>query len=755
MVKRFMKYGVAFLILSIIGVTYFQFNTQGIQYAIAVAEDNFKDVIVNDQKGTCTNQLVEEDIPERFTKVAENEQLELYLEEESVAIAVKDKCNGYTWFSYDVHRDMEADGYSQEMIRYIHSGISLVTYDGFTPGRRTVLDSNIEKTYQMMDNGFTVTLDFTAQQIKFDAVVTLQGGDLLFHIPQESVEEYNPDLWKPGNNNVSMNDLIIYPFFGSASHKDDGYMVIPDGAGAIVNLDETPKHAAGYSAPVYGRDMGYENSSSPSQRGLTTKPLENVSLPIFGVIHEVDKTGVLVISESGSSYATYNYRSRDTNTNYYQSYFAYNYRTAYSQFQSRVNEDQHVLGFQQKPNEFDLVQRYVFLNENEANYVGVAKKYRDLLEKKEGLTKNIDSSYNEIPLKIDFVNSEITMGTLGEESIPVTTYDQAKELSKTLLDKGYENLNVTFKTFIQNELTYKFGVSEGLGGQKDLEEAIQFFSANDITFNYYADYARSYFEKTRYSASKMNRQNLSVYNRQNNLLNYLNNPKYYTVLAEKDLDRFKKNKIDSLALGGFSGSLFTHYDSGTIGSSTEGMEYTKKVMEYLHDHGIRTSMYAPDAYLYRYIEEYFDAPIHSSGLMFIDETVPLVSLVLSGYKDMYSTYMNFSSNDIEAKLRLIEFGVYPSFVLTGESTYKLKGTVSNDIYVSEYSYLEDRIDAYYNFVNEGLGDVIGSEMINHTIVDHGIVIVEYSNGKEIVINYNDSDYLYGDVQIKAKGVVIL
>ncbi|WP_100405240.1 DUF5696 domain-containing protein [Bacillus solitudinis] len=755
MVKKVMKYGVVLLIVSIIGVTYFQFNSQGVPYAIVVAEDNYENVIVNDQTVTCDNQFVEANIPERFKKVTENEQLELYLEEESVSIAVKDKCNGYTWFSYDVHRDMEAEGYSQEMIRYVRSGISLMTYDKFTPGRRTVLDSNVEKSYQMTEDGFTVSVDFTDQKIKFDAVVTLQGGDLLFHVPEESVEEYNLDLWKPGNNNVSMNEMIIYPFFGSASHKEDGYIVIPDGSGAIVSLDETPKYATGYSAPVYEKDMGYENTTSPSRRGISAKPSESVSLPIFGVIHEVDKTGVLVISESGSSYATYNYRSKDTNTLYYQSYFTYNYRTAYSQFQSRVNEEQHVLGFQEKPNQFDLVQRYVFLNENQANYVGVAKKYRDLLEKKDGLSKNSDPTHNKIPLKIDFINSELTMGTLGKEDVPVTTYDQAHELSKTLLDKGYENLNVTFKTFLPNELTYKFDVLGSLGGQEDLEEVIQFFSSNNIKFNYYMDYARSYFEKTRYSASKMNRQDLSVYNRQNNLLNYLNNPKFYSVLAEKDLENLQKNKIDSLAFGGLSGSLFTHYDNGTIGSSTDGMEYTKNLMEYLHDNEIRTSMYSPDAYLYPYLDDYFDTSIHSSGLMFIDDTIPLVSLVLSGYKDMYSPYMNFSSNDTEAKLRLIEFGVYPSFVLTGESTYKLKGTASNDIYVSEYSFLEERIDAYYNFVNEGLGKVIDSEMINHTIVDQGIVIVEYRNGKKIVINYNDSNYLYGDEEIKSKGFVIL
>ncbi|OIJ17483.1 hypothetical protein BKP37_03035 [Anaerobacillus alkalilacustris] len=754
MVDKYWKYGVALLVVAILGASFF-INTINVPYGIAVAQDNFRSVTVNDQMGICTNPLIETNIPERFKKLAENEQLELYLEEETLAIAVRDKCNGYTWFSYDVHRDLEAEGYSQEMIRFMKSGISLITYDRFTPGRRTVMDSKVEKTYEMLEDGFRVAVDFTEQQIKFDAIVTLQGGDLLFNIPQESVVEYNPDLWRPGNNNISMNDLIIYPFFGSATHKEDGYIVIPDGSGAIINLKETPTFTTGYSASVYGRDMGYENNPRSSRNRFTVKPLERVSLPIFGIIHEVDQAGLLVISESGSSYATYNYRSRDTNTDYYQSYFTYNYRTAYAQFQSRVNEDQYVLGFQPKPNQFDLVQRYVFLNGEQANYVGVAKNYRDLLEKKDALTQRNTLDFENIPMKIDFINNEVTMGTLGMENVSATTYRQAKEVTKSLLEKGYNHLNVSFKTFIQKDRTYKFDVLRNLGGKNEFEETLQFFADNDIAFQYYVDYAQSYFDKTKYTANKMNRQDFSVWNHNLNVINFMNNPKFFTSLAEKDMKNYQKHQIGHLALESLSGSLFTHYDKGTIGSSVEGMEYTKNLLQYFHDHGIRTSMYTPDAYLFSLIDDYFDTPITSSELQFVDATIPLVSLVLSGYKDMYSPYMNFSSNDQESILKLIEFGVYPSFVLTGESAYNLKRTASNNIYVSEMEYLEGRIDDFYQNINESLSEVIGYEMINHRIVDHGIVIVTYSNGKEIMINYNDTDYFYEDVQIKSKGFVIL
>lgn len=755
MVVKIWKYGIVFFILAIFGVSCLLGDRQDVKYGLAVAQSNYEDIAVNDGTKTCAAHAAEASVPDTFKKVADNEQLELYLEEESVAIAVKDKCSGYVWFSYDVGTDMQEAGYSADMIAYIKSGISIMTYDKFTPGRRTILGDKAEKTFRLRDDGFTVTIDFTKAQIKFDMAVTLRQGDVIVHIPRESIQEYNPKLWEPGNDDISLSEIIVFPFFGSAASKEDGYIVIPDGSGAMVNLNETPKYATGYSAPVYGQDPGYENTVELNPRRIAVKPLERVSLPIYGMIHDADRAGVLVIAENGASYATYNYVSKNLQTNYYQSYFTYNYRTAYAQFQSRVKEDQHILGFQEQPNRFDLVQRYVFLNGKQANYVGVAKGFRDFLVKKDGLAKKADNTHDKIPMKIDFINNEITMGTLGLEDVPATTYKQAQEIVGTLADKGYDRLNVSFKTFVKEDRSYRFKVMKHLGGSPAFQETTKYFASKGIKFSYYVDYARSYYEKTRYTASKLNRKDASVLNENKSLYNYLNNPKYFEVLAEKDLAAFQKYDIGSLALDGFGTSLFTHYDHGTIGYSNEGMAYVEHLLQLLNDNGIQTGLYQPDAYLYKYVSEYYDAPVASSELLFIDATIPLVPLVLSGYTDMYSSYMNFSSNDADAALRLIEFGIYPSFVLTGESTYDIKRTASNDVYTSELEYLEDRIDFYYSTVNRALKEVAGREMIDHTILDAGVVLVEYDNGRKIIMNYNGSDYMYEDVKIKSKGFEIL
>lgn len=712
MVKKWWGLAIVILIAAALFATHRLGDHQSVKYGIAAAQSSHKAIAVNDGQG-CIGPAKEAAgnaaaaVPASFRKAAENSQLALYVEEETAAVAVKDKCSGETWFSYDVGMDQGGAKYSAEIAGYMKSGVSIMTYNKFTAGRRTLLGDRAKMTFEYREDGFKAAIDFAKAKIRFDLVVSLQKGDLLVDIPRSSIEEYNPKLGKPGNNDVRLSEIIPYPFFGSVAHRENGYIVLPDGAGALVRLSEKPSYATGYSAPVYGPDPGYEDTPEFNSRRTVVKPLERVTLPIFGMVHEAGRSGVLVIAEGGTGYATYNYVSRDLQTNLYQSYFSYTYRTQYAQVQSRTNTDQSILSFQKDPNPFDLTQRYVFLSGKQADYVGVAKGFREFLLQTDGLPKRMQEVKERMPMKIDFVNNEIKMGTLGVENVPVTTYGQAQELVKQLKEKGYGDLDVSFKTFVKKERAYRFGVLSQLGGEGAFREAMDYFSSNGVKFSSYADYARSWHDPTSYTASKLNRQDMNVVNENKALYNYLNNPKFYPVLAEQDAGPLKKESVGALALDGFGSSAFTHYDHGTIGYAHEGMAYAEKALKELNESGITTGLYRPDAYLYKYISAYYDTPIASSNLIFIDATIPLVPLVLSGYTEMYSPYMNFSSNDAESILKLIEFGTYPSFVLTGESTYRIKRTASNDFFVSQLGVLEDRIDAYHAAVGEALDQVLG------------------------------------------------
>ena len=48
--------------------------------------------------------------------------------------------------------------------------------------------------------------------------------------------------------------LAVLPYFGSGTAKDDGYLLIPDGSGALVEFGTDKSAFKTYSQPVYGSD---------------------------------------------------------------------------------------------------------------------------------------------------------------------------------------------------------------------------------------------------------------------------------------------------------------------------------------------------------------------------------------------------------------------------------------------------------------------------------------------------------------------
>ncbi|WP_429967063.1 DUF5696 domain-containing protein [Enterococcus sp. AZ173] len=748
--KKWLTYILFLPMIVLLG--FWLFDSQEVRPTIEPLMNDFQAVTVNTAANVSEGRYeAPSEIPDTFRLAAENEQLVLYVEEETAAILVFDKVNGEQWASYDYQADYVEMQYSQEIINYIKSGVSIVTYDRATPGRRTLMDSGVTREYQFHEDGFVVAIDFTSQKIRFEMRVTIQGGDLLVHIPKESIEEYNENLWQPGNNNISLNQLIMYPFFASTEGEETGYLVIPDGPGATIRLDETPRSLVGYSAPVYGLDQGYEDN--PRGGAYPSKPIELLTLPLYGVIKEENSAGVLVISENGESYATYNYRPKNTDTHFYQSYFTYTYRTAYSQFQSRINEDQHILGFQELPNEYDVVQRYVFLREDEANYVGLAKSYRSFIEQL-GKTKEKETPEQSLPLKIDFLMNEVKMGNLGIEEITLTDPLQAKAITEQLLENGIEQLTVTAKAFLQDRWTYGIGPQKNLNNDDDFQALLAYFHEHEVDFNFYVDYTKTYHNASNQQTYKLNRNDFQFFDPEKATLNYMNSPYFYASSLENDLTTLADLAGVSLALAGFDHNVFTFFEERQIHSSLVTMTSVKQLLERLEAAEIATNIYQPNAYLFPYLDEYYDTPIYSSGFVFIDETIPLLQLILSGQVEMYSTYLNSVSHDQDTLLRLIEFGVYPTFVLTGEPAYKMKNTGASAITVSEYEYLSERIMFYYEAMDEALSVVRGSEMVDHQLLADGVVQVTYANQKTLTINYNETTFETGEVIVEGKGVVV-
>ena len=713
-------------------------------------------------------EIYDEAIPESFTLVAEDSDIELYLEEETLAIAVRVKANGYVYSSYNFNDSFGGD--SVAITNPIKSGVSIGLYKESTPIAQSYLDERsvyedgiyvgeervASSRIRYNSNGFIAEVDFSHPElmIKFDVHVSIVDGNLVVNVPRESVEEYNPNIWRSDEQYFILRNLVLFPYFGSTVSETDGYVFIPDGAGALISLEASPAVKASFELNVYGEDLGYLSPTVIS-RALGVKPVSRVTMPVYGVVHDVGNTGFFVISESGANYSQIKFKSTGLINDYYNIYFSYKYRESYEQYQSRANEDQYRISFQDDPNEYDLSQRYIFLSGSEADYVGMAKTYQSYLIDNGLLGEERRTEYDKTPTKVDFIGSEITTGILSNKAQTVTTYEEITEILTTMKDDGYSNLIASLKTYNMSEDSYRFDIIRKLGGSKEFEKMLNFFDDNNIEFSYYSDYVRNYEIYSKSHAQTLSKREIYFVELSWMFFaHFVTSPSYYEQFAKDDYKDFSEYGIEGVSLAGLDRAIFTNHDDGIV-YSNQNMENIESAFSYFEEKDIMTNVYLPDAYLYKYVNEYYDTPINSTDFSFSMASIPFLQLVIGGYIDMYSPYLNFVSDETISLLRLVEYGVFPSYVLTGGSAYDLKNTNSSNVYISEYDVLSRRISDYYDFINDGLTSSIGSEMVDHTFIGEGIVLVEYDTGTQIIINYNDFAVTVGSVIVAAEGYEVI
>ena len=107
---------------------------------------------------------------------------------------------------------------------------------------------------------------------------------------------------------------------------------------------------------------------------------------------------------------------------------------------------------------------------------------------------------------------------------------------------------------------------------------------------------------------------------------------------------------------------------------------------------------------------------------------------------------------------MIDYNLYPSFIVTKEPSYNLASTASSDLYSTEFAQYRGLIKSVYDKVNVILSQVNGFEWVNRSVIQDGVILNSYQkNGavKNIVINYTEDTVNVKAVSIPPLSAVII
>ncbi|MBS4196091.1 DUF5696 domain-containing protein [Lederbergia citri] len=682
---------------------------------------------------------------EGYTKAAESDELVLFVNKKSLAIKLQNKKTGYTWGSGIDHPENYRLNKTWEQI--VQSAITVDFTDRQGKLRtESILTNDSTPTVKLSDNGFSADVFLFQSKLKFQLDVQLKGNELDISIPQEKLKE------DKRNKLVS---LQIYPFLGSVNENDiQGYMFIPDGSGALIRYDKSVKSSGTpFVGSIYGVDEGIKNKTRASKDVL---PVQQIKMPIFGAVHGVKQNGFIAIVEDGFSYGDIVAYPAGASTDFNRVSSKFNYRYEYFQPTSKSSTGMNV--YQKEMNKMDVKLKYIFLSDKDADYVGMAKSYRNYLADHDLLTKQEDQAN----VRLEFLGGEMKKGLLWNSVIPMTPIDRIPHFTNELRKNGVEDMFVVYKGWSDGGLTGslpgKFPMESKLGSKKDAKATIDTLKNDNIPMYFYTDYTKAYEGASGFSGSKDVAKKISsetISHKVNDLTSYYLSPKKALDIAKKDSKNYESYGMENLAVDSSGFTLFSDFSKSKKQTRLETLETYKEIFSFLNKNVGKTALYEPNVYAWSDAEKYLDIPINSSNYVFETDTVPFMQIVLKGSIPYYAPFTNFNSNQEDQLLRMIEYGAYPSFLLTEEPSHLLAKTPSKNVYTSEFTVWKDDIIKQYKQIQEVLGQVESATIESRHVPENGIVEVTYSNGKTVVVNYTNSIYKKDGVEVSAKGFSVV
>ena len=686
-----------------------------------------------------------------YELITENDIYRMYFYKPRLSIMLENKETGKIIES--TLSDEKDDGNSNATWNYyMKSGIVITAIIGTNSTYQVDL-FNTPNTIDVtkIDNGLSAKIYYSEYQFGLTVDITLEGEDLVVNIPDDYIVEEKADTF--------IGTVSVFPFMGYSFLDDrEGYMLIPDGNGALINLDNKEgRYVTGYSQMIYGADAGFRDSTTKEYLNLgfdidMSRDANKVLAPIFGMAHTDEKTGYLAVVEDGYQRASIEAHPNGVMVNYNRCFAKFLLRDVYNQPLNNSESGRNIDRTEEDRTHINMKVRYMLLSGDNANYSAMAVKYRNYLLDNGMITKK-DTAYN---TRVDFLGTDREEFLFGTRAVTVTRVSDIEKMYGELKGKGVQSLLTVYKGWqkggLYNVPITKYKADSHIGGTSKLTDLIKEADGYNYHLYLYNDALRLNPDTSRMTFDMIKQINKRTFKEEEWAEVYKT---FYYLTPNKtvsDLDKFvssyTSDGVSNLAVGGISNTLYSYSYKSRYYSKLDTQDKYSKLLKSIDD---KTNLLLeePVSYLWNNTDAFLDMPLGSSDYMYVDEEVPFMSMVLKGIIPMYSDYVNFEANKQEFLLQMVEAGVYPSFYLTYENSSKLLYTNSSNLFSTEYDTYKDTVAQYDKDLRKVSEVTANALIVSNEKLDNGVTVVTYDNGAKVYVNYSEEAQTVGNVTVDA------
>lgn len=668
---------------------------------------------------------------------AETDTLKLWLDEENNRFCLQVKASGKCWWSSPVNAEVDPTAIDEEgstmkkgQIQQAQSTMAMNIGD-LRQEKRTELPapaysyrSNVQ--YKKEANGFAATYNYGSQGVRFTTHFELTDkGSLHVYVDNKEIVEKDNE----SAEGKVLTKLIFCPYMGAASGVNadgtpvEGYMIVPDGSGAVIDYNNGKSNYASYQQRVYGTDYTAVPLNAP-------RVTEQAYLPVMATVQ--GNSGLVMIASEGEGNVWANAQVSGQNKQAYNNcYFMFETRSSDEFFMSGTDSNK-ITVFEKygiKTDRFG-VEYYPIDNDEGVSAADCAETYRNYLVENKSFKQKTEA--NDADLYVDTYGA-----VLKEESIiglPITlkkrltTFSQASEMIEKLNGAGADKIVMNYNDWtdksIKNQVSTKAKASGKLGSTSD------FTGLNSDSVKVYGSVNNFTMEKGSWGYSELSNTAIrvsSAYSRQSEyspafgvaitgVSPALIAPNTYTKIFEETLSSFTGEGVSNIGYGDWSVKLVSDFSKKNGSSRNATMAKIVDGYKAAVDGGESIIAAGANSYVLPYVDAVTDVPVYSSAFNITDRDVPFYQMVLHGYMPYATKAINASSNTDLTFMRALAAGSNINYDMIYEDADELIDTRDDGLFYSHYSGWIDSAANQYKVAQKVL-----APLSDYTITDYEIV----------------------------------
>ena len=563
------------------------------------------------------------------------------------------------------------------------------------------------------------------------------------------------DKFQSDSDNFMLTSFSLLPNFGAQAVNTDGYVLIPDGSGAVINVAEKPGKSL--SKTIYGVNGAISNE-------LTTQLAQDAHLPVFGYNRGEDGFFAVVTNAAEEAVVNVNILGgTNRQTAVYADFNLFNYDVTDIQASSSVPVYNL---YTENPIVVNPEVRYYLLDSTTNDYSSMAKIYRDYLLETGVLGSRLEKTEN-IPFYLDitgyFMTDETIVGVPYVKNNVISTLEGTNNAVKTLSELGVKDINVRLKAYgnggIFQYLSEEFNILGQVGTIDELKDlATLLKNQNGMLYLehnlgvVYNDRAFDSFTRQVHACRTLTK--ITAINGEYNIVtrekddisykHYLISPSYFGDIASRFVKTFTK-KVGNIDGIGYSWSMYgkklwADFDEDNTVDRTIASVYANKAMEIVSETFDNMITDGGNIYAVKDVSTILNMPIGDSLYDVVSYKVPFMQMVLHGYKDYAAAPFNIAASGAQNKLASIESGAYVYYSCYTESDELIKRIYDRSFqYPTGISGIYDRIANDYKEFNEIFAPLRSQLIVEHECLERDLFVTTYEDGTKIVVNYNIYD----------------